>query len=86
MTARRLLCLTALGILRSRSRRRAGFLAAPQQAKADGGIVRVGTTDRSTRSTRSSPSTRSRTSSSRTSTRRSCSTTRNFKIEGDWAK
>ena len=42
MTARRLLCLTVLGILALAVAAPAAS-AAPRQAKADGGIVRVGT-------------------------------------------
>ena len=43
MTARRLLCLTVLGIL-TLAVAAPAVSAAPRQAKADGGIVRVGTT------------------------------------------
>ena len=42
MTARRLLCLTVLGIL-ALATAVPSASAAPQQAKADGGLVRAGT-------------------------------------------
>jgi hypothetical protein len=47
MNARRLLCLIALVLAAAAVA--AGPFAAPRQAQKDGGIVRMGTTDRSIR-------------------------------------
>ena len=87
MTARRLLCLTVLGILALATAVRVRRLPQPQQAKADGGLVRAGTIrpvrlDQPVRRVQRA----ARTSSSRTSIPTLVEYDTNFKIEGDWAK